>query len=97
MMLATMIRELREAARSNPTAALAALGVGVFALLSAVLADVDPAVAVASFGLATVVVLAVAVPAGRRQYRQAQEQREQDLAERADDQNERWNQHGDLW
>lgn len=96
-MLATMIRELRHAARSHPTAALAALGVGVFALLSAVLADVDPAVAVVSFVLATVVVLAIAVPAGRRHYRLAQERRNQDLADRADDQNQRWNEHGHLW
>ncbi|UCZ88643.1 hypothetical protein [Gordonia sp. WA4-43] len=92
-----MIRELSAAARSHPTAALAALGVGVFALLSAVLADVDPAIAVVSFVLATVVVLAIAVPAGRRRYRLAQERRNQDLADRADDQNRRWNEHGHLW
>ncbi|QOC56091.1 membrane protein [Gordonia phage Clown] len=70
---------------------------GLAALLGGVLSNIDPAAAIVSLVLAAVIVLPVGIAAAHRLSRRRGAEEARRIAARADEQNQRWNEQGDLW
>lgn len=92
-----VVRELQAARDEAPAAFWAAVAVAVFAVLTVVLGNAEAGPAIGAAVISLAVVAAVGGPALRRQRRREREAIEQELAQRAVEQNRRWLEKGDLW
>lgn len=92
-----LMAEMQAARRENSAAFWAAVAVAVFAVLTVVLGNAEAGPAIGAAVISLAVVAAVGVPALHRRRRRERQAWERELAQRAEEQNRRWLERGDLW